>query len=105
ANEQAALAATLEMRLAYVMTGVPQIDETSRAGLQGLSRMLLRRTSVEPSDPVGVELGHDELAFYPLLYWPITPEQGDLDSVGRRELAAFMENGGTLVVDLREPGG
>ncbi|MEX0759899.1 MAG: DUF4159 domain-containing protein, partial [Tistlia sp.] len=105
ADEAAALAATLELRLAYVVTGVPSLDATTRAGLQGLSRMLLRRTSVEPADPIGVELGRDELAFYPLLYWPITPEQRDLDSVGRRELAAFMENGGTLVVDLREPGG
>ncbi len=105
ADEAAALAATLEMRLAYVVTGVPSIDETSRAGLEGLSTMLARRTSVEPAEPVGVELGRDELAFYPLIYWPITPDQRALDSVGRRELADFMANGGTLLVDLRDPGG
>lgn len=105
ADEAAALAATLETRLAYVVTGVPSVDQVSRAGLQGLSLMLARRTSVEPADPVGVELGRAELAFYPLIYWPITPDQHDLDSVGRRELVEFMANGGTLVVDLREPGG
>ncbi|SMF46580.1 N-terminal double-transmembrane domain-containing protein [Tistlia consotensis] len=105
ADEAQALASTLETRLAYVVTGVPAVDQVTRAGMEGLTRMLTRRTSVEPADPIGVELGHDELAFYPLLYWAITPDQHDLDSVARRELADFMNNGGTLVVDLREPGG
>jgi hypothetical protein len=98
-----AMAATLETRLAYIETGVPQIDEMSRAGLTGLSRLLLRRTAVEPADPMAVFPGRDELAFYPLLYWPITPEQRPLDSGGRQAINDYLRNGGTLLIDLREP--
>ncbi|WP_421707194.1 DUF4159 domain-containing protein [Algihabitans sp.] len=97
------MAATLDTRLAYVVTGVPQVDDLSRAGLSGLSRLLLRRTAVEPADPMAVELGRDELAFFPLLYWPITPEQTALDSAARQALNDYLVNGGTLLIDLREP--
>ena len=63
-----ALQATLETRLAFVKTGVPAVDDVSYSGLFGLTRLLQRRTSVEPGAPMGVELGRDELAFFPLLY-------------------------------------
>jgi hypothetical protein len=102
-EDRRAMAATLETRLAYVVTGVPAVDELSRQGLTGLSRLLVRRTAVEPAEPMGVELGRDELAFFPLLYWPITPEQRQLDAAARRDLNAYLANGGTLLIDLREP--
>lgn len=98
-----AMAATLETRLAYVETGVPGVDDMSRAGLSGLSRLLLRRTAVEPADPMGVQPGRDELAFFALIYWPITPEQRPLDTAATRALNAYLRNGGTLLIDLREP--
>ena len=45
----------------------------ARAGLRGLGETLYFRTSVEPAEPIGVNLETDELAVYPLLYWPVTP--------------------------------
>ena len=99
---EAELAAALETRLAYVITGVPAVDEISHAGLEGLSRVLARRTAVEPGAPAGVRLGRDELSFYPLLYWAITPEQRDLDSLAARALRDYLANGGTVLIDLRE---
>ena len=65
-----ALNATAEMTLAYVVTGNSPVDEMSEAGLRGLSDTLFFRTSVEPADPIGVDLERDELAFFPMLYWP-----------------------------------
>lgn len=98
-----ALSSADETRLAYVMTGVPRLDEISEAGMLGLSQMLIRRTTVEPADPVGLRPGRDELAFFPLIYWPIGPEQRPLDEAGVAALNDFLENGGTLLIDLLSP--
>ncbi len=97
-----ALMATLQTHLAYVITGVPAVDETSHAGLDGLTRVLERRTSIEAGIPLGVDLARDELAFFALLYWPITAEQRDLSEIAVRKVNAFMENGGTILFDLRQ---
>jgi len=103
-DDARALAATLQTRLAYVITGVPAVDEVSRAGLSGLTRVLYNRTSIEAGEPMGVDLARDELAFFPLIYWPITPEQHDLPEIARRKVNDYMLNGGTVLFDLREPG-
>ena len=91
-----------ETRFAYVITGIPALDRMSEAGLTGLSRLLRQRTAIEPGDPQGVRLGRDELAFYPLLYWPISPEQRTLDSAAREALNEYLLYGGTILIDLRE---
>ena len=98
-----ALKATTDTRLAYVRTGIPAVDEVSHAGLTGLSRVLNRRTAVEAAEPVGVRLGRDELAFFPLLYWPISSEQRALDGAAAAAVNAFLKNGGTILFDLRRP--
>ena len=51
-----ALEATSRVTFGYVLTGDAGIDGTSRAGLTGLSRVLIARTAVEPGDPVGVDI-------------------------------------------------
>jgi len=104
-DDARALEATRQTRLAYVMTGVPAIDEVSRAGLAGLSRVLQLRTSIEAAAPLGVDLIRDELAFFPLLYWPIVPQQRDLTEIAVRKLNDYMRNGGTILFDLREIAG
>jgi hypothetical protein len=100
----------LVTRLAYVITGNAQVDETSRAGLAGLTQMLAMRTSLQPGDPVGVNLARDELAFYPILYWPIVAGQATPPEAAIRRLDGFMKNGGTVIFDTRDafgmrPGG
>ena len=104
-DDARALQATLQTRLAYVKTGVPAVDAVSRAGLSGLSRVLRLRTSIEAAAPLAVDLERDELAFFPLLYWPIAPGQRSLSDVAVRKLNAFMKTGGTILFDLREAGG
>src|SRR5690606_16063762 len=68
-----AIAAISTTRLAYVVTGDSSVDAISRAGLSGLTRFLVDKTALEPGAPAGVDIATDELAFYPLLYWPIDP--------------------------------
>jgi Domain of unknown function (DUF4159)/Aerotolerance regulator N-terminal len=97
-----ALEASLETRLAFVVTGVREVDQTSRAGLIGLANVLARRTSVEPNDPIAVDLEADELAFFPLLYWPVVPESRMPSAQSVARINAFMRNGGMIVFDTRD---
>ncbi len=102
-DEGRALEATLETRLAYIVTGAERVDSISEAGLQGLTRILRRRTSVEAGAPLGVNIERDELSFFPLLYWPITAEQRSPSTEAVRKLNDYLRNGGTILFDLRDP--
>ncbi len=97
-----ALEATLETRLAYVITGDREIDETSAAGLAGLSAVLRSRTAFEPAEPMGVDVTRDELAFFPVLYWPMSPRQDNLAPEVLGKINAYMKNGGTILFDTRD---
>lgn len=100
--EELALLATSEATLAYILTGDEDVDETSRAGLQGLSNTLYQRTSVEPAPPIGVNLETDELAFFPMIYWPITPGQDIPSANAYRRLNDYLRGGGMIVFDTRD---
>ena len=110
ASDRFALEAANQTRLAYVTTGNSEIDETSRAGLAGLSRELAARTALEPGDPMGVDVEKDELAFFPLLYWPIDPASPMPSSATLSKIDAYMKQGGSILFDTRDeldrpPGG
>jgi hypothetical protein len=93
---------SLVTRLAYVVTGDREADETSRQGLQGLSRALGSRTALDPGEPIGVDPARDELAFYPLLYWPMTPNRPAPSDIAIRNIDAYMKKGGTILFDTRD---
>ena len=100
--EEFALQAASEMRLAYVLTGDTWIDGISHDGLAGLSDELTRRTAVEPAAPFGVDVERDELAFFPLLYWPITKDQPELSGEAVARVNDYMRNGGIIIFDTRD---
>jgi hypothetical protein len=102
AEEEFALAATGELTLAHVITGDAQVDEVSLAGLTGLSDTLFFRTSVEPSTPMSVNLETDELAFFPILYWPITPQQPTPSAEAYARLNDYLRGGGMILFDTRD---
>lgn len=89
----------LVTRLAYVLTGNPAIDTVTREGLRGLDEFVNARTAVTLGPPKGVVLGKDDLSFYPLLYWPVTPNAATLSPAAVRALNRFMGNGGIIVMD------
>jgi hypothetical protein len=93
-----------------VVTGDAQVDATSKAGLQGLTQILASRTALEAGEPSGVDLARDELAFYPVLYWPIVGTRPTPSEAAIRKLDGFMKGGGTVIFDTRDamavrPGG
>ena len=99
-----AVEASSETRFAYVLTGATDIDAMSAAGLTGLTRFMARRTAVEAAPPMGVDLERDPLVFFPLVYWPVTPEQPALSPAAVEKIGRYMKNGGTLVIDTRDHG-
>ncbi|WP_170425944.1 DUF4159 domain-containing protein [Ruegeria arenilitoris] len=97
-----ALNATKELVLAHVLTGDAQVDDVAAAGMRGLAQTLFYRTSVEPAEPIGVDLERDELAFFPLLYWPISPNQPQPSDEAYAKLNAYLRSGGMILFDTRD---
>jgi uncharacterized protein DUF4159 len=101
-KERFAVQAASETRLAYVLTGNRQVDEISLSGLTGLGDILVQRTAVEPGTPVGIDIERDEIVFFPLLYWPVTPDMPAPSPETVAKLDAYMKNGGTIFFDTRD---
>src|SRR5262249_24362943 len=95
-NNEFALRALLQTRLAYVLSGDSQIDNVSRAGLEGLSTFLGQRTALEPADPIAVDVSRDELSFFPMLYWPISPTTAKPNAATLARIDSYMKQGGTI---------
>ncbi|WP_415404968.1 DUF4159 domain-containing protein [Tateyamaria sp. SN3-11] len=101
-DADAQVAAASEVVLAHVLTGNRQVDEVADAGLRGLSDTLFFRTSVEPATPIGVNLETDELAFFPILYWPVTPDQPRPSREAYAKLNDYLRSGGLILFDTRD---
>ncbi|MBR9892924.1 DUF4159 domain-containing protein [bacterium] len=101
-DEAAAMLAASEVTLAHVLTGDRQLDDLAQAGLRGLSEILFFRTSVEPADPMGVDLETDELAFFPMLYWPVTAGQPVPSDAAYAKLNDYLRSGGMILFDTRD---
>ena len=96
------LEAALTTRLAFVVTGDARVDEASQAGLATLTRVLGQRTTINAGDPVGLDPARDELAFYPLIYWPVAANRPLPSAAARARIAAYMKQGGTIIFDTRD---
>ena len=102
AGDDAIVALTRDTRLAYVVTGQPDIDSESEAGLKGLTRVLAMRTSIEAAEPVPVDIANDDLALFPLLYWPVPPEHPDLAPGAVERVESYLAQGGMILFDTRD---
>lgn len=102
AQDDFAIASTADVVLAYVITGNTRVDDMSDAGLYGLSNTLFRRTSIEPSFPVGIDLETDELAFFPFIYWPVTADQQLPTREAYAKLNRYLRTGGMILFDTRD---
>ncbi len=95
---------TMETRLAYVRTGLPETDERSLRGLIGLGRVLEQRSSIETGLPVAVDPAVDELALFPLLYWPVPPEHPQLGENALDQVETYLRQGGMVLFDTGDGG-
>ena len=104
AADKAAIEATSKVTIGYVVSGDRTTDETSRAGLEGLGRVLQTRTAVEPGEPKPVDIKKDEIAFYPVLYWPVLETAEALPDAVIAKIDAYMKEGGLIIFDTRDYG-
>ena len=90
--------------LGYVRTGDSAVDAMSDAGLKSLMNTVVGRTSVEEQLVQPVDIAADDLAVYPLLYWPVTDAEATPSSATIARLNTYLANGGMILFDKREPG-
>jgi hypothetical protein len=102
AAEEFAQKVTTDTRLAYIVTGDSEVDNVSKAGLQGLTLFLAQRTALEAGEPVGLDPARDELSFFPLIYWPIVPNAARPTQAALTRIDAYMKQGGTVLFDTRD---
>lgn len=100
--EQRALTAAGNVVLAHVITGDAEVDRIAEAGLRGLSDILFRRTTVEPSAPMAINLETDDLALFTLLYWPVTADQPAPSPAAYTRLNRYLRSGGMILFDTRD---
>ena len=97
-----AIEATSQTHLAYVETGEPSVDEVSRQGLKGLTQFISAKTALEPGDPMGVDIAHDELSYFPIIYWPIDATAPMPSQAAISRVDAYMKEGGTVLFDVAD---
>lgn len=103
-EDAVALDATSKVTFGYVLSGDIEVDETSRQGLSGLGKVLMTRTAVNPGKPQGVDIVKDEIAFYPILYWPVLEDAETLPDAVISKIDAYMKEGGLIIFDTRDYG-
>ncbi len=99
-----ALKATSKVTFGYVTSGDANIDDVSRLGLSGLGRLLEARTAVAPGEPLAVNITDDEIAFFPVLYWPVPEHAKPLAQATLAKIDAYMKQGGMIIFDTRDFG-
>ncbi|MBN9585141.1 MAG: LytTR family transcriptional regulator [Afipia sp. 62-7] len=102
AADDFAIRAVSQTRLAYVLTGNADVDSIVKAGLSGLTLFLAQRTALEAGDPIGVDPAKDEMAFFPLIYWPVIAGAPKPSQDAINKLDAYMKQGGTVLFDTRD---
>jgi len=102
ANDDFAIKAVSQTRLAYVVTGNADVDSIVKAGLSGLTLFLAQRTALEAGEPVAVDPARDELSFFPLVYWPVISGSSKPSQEAINKLDAYMKQGGTVLFDTRD---
>jgi len=103
AQSGADVSPALATHLAYVVTGDASVDAVSKSGLSGLSDYVNDHTAAVLAAPAAVVPGHDDLSFYPLLYWPITAGAGATPAF-TAALNDYMRHGGIVLIDTRGGG-
>ncbi|HLP66338.1 MAG TPA: DUF4159 domain-containing protein, partial [Rhizobium sp.] len=60
------------------------------------------RTTLEPAEPVGLNIETDELSFYPIIFWPVSATASMPSAAAINRIDAYMRAGGTVLFDTRD---
>ncbi|OLL41848.1 DUF4159 domain-containing protein [Bartonella henselae] len=101
-HDETAVQAAGATHLAYIITNNSEIDATSKSGLEALSQFIAERTMLSPGSVTAINLEKDELAFYPLIYWPIDSHSSLPTQKSLEKINSFMKHGGTVLFDTRD---
>ena len=101
-SDQLAREAAAKLRFAYIKTGDRRLDDTTRAGLFGLSYQLGMRTSVEPDLPHGVDPARDNLELYPMIYYAVPRDAKPFSAAAVAKINGYLRSGGAFIVDTRD---
>ena len=99
--EDAEIAAALALRFGYILTGDAETDRRAQQGMSTISLVLSQRTSVEASEPDGLDLETDPLELYPLIYFGVPTNAAPLSATAISRLNAYIRTGGALLIDTR----
>jgi hypothetical protein len=99
ADDKQSIELTSKTYLAYIQTGDREIDQISEAGLTGLARVLERRTSLNEVGVAAVSPEGDELAFFPLIYWPLTATAVPVSPAAAAHVNDYLHHGGMILFD------
>jgi len=99
-----AVRATSKVTFGYVVTGDATADEVSRRGLIGLGWQLTQKTAVDSGEPFAVDVETDEIAFFPMIYWPVLPNAQPLSAAVLARIDAYMKQGGIIIFDTKDHG-
>lgn len=84
--------------LGYIISGEADLDKLSQQGLDGLTRYINQRSTAHLGPARGVIPGQDNLAFYPLLYWPLSVST-HIDDKQAAALNDYMAHNGLILID------
>jgi len=108
--DAATRAAVLETRLAYVGTGIGEVDRMVGAGLTALTQVLADRSAAELAPPLRLDLNApslspDSLTPYPLIFWRITTATQVPSPRALTAINDYLHRGGMVVFDAPEQAG
>ena len=59
---------------------------------------------MEPGEPFAVNILTDEIAFFPMLYWPVLANARPLPEATLAKIDAYMKQGGMIIFDTKDYG-
>jgi hypothetical protein len=89
---------------ATVVSGDPSTDQTAGRGWIGHRQVPHTRTAWNPASRTQVNILNDEIAFYPMLYWPVLASAKPLPDATLAKIDAYMKQGGMIIFDTKDYG-
>src|SRR5471032_1510596 len=82
--------------------GSSPIGSPPLSAVPSLTPFLAQSTALEGSEPIGLDPSRDELAFFPIIYWPISPSAPKPPQAALERIDSYMKRGGTVLFDTRD---